>query len=376
MKWFKKKYKLKKITKGRAQLNINRKSFIVHHYCPHTYNAGDHFVIRSIRKHLSEYLPEAVYFPKPCAHNRGWNNPVRLVGRNVDFSNEFADAVIIGGSDQYNNWSLRLVPEEMRQLIPPLYLIGLGVSSKTLDGPVHIEKKSYLTDIRIANEIARYSSVRDNFTKQFLADLGYSDAVVTGCPAMHLFNEKFKMEPGGIAALTFPFPIVRKKNAEAYDHLVDTMKWVYTKVESLGYQPVIVCHDDRDIPAAQTLFPEARLYFSNYVDEFIEFYQSVSLVLGSRLHACILAAGMGKPFVNINLDLRGKAFSDTFGLNDWNVDITDSDLLSKLEDRIVRLHQNDLSELNDFYKTKSEYRQGFLAFMKEVAEDIRIRDKK
>ena len=58
---FKKKVKIKKITNGRSQQELDRKSYIVHHYCPHTFNAGDHFVIRSIRTYLSKYLPEVIF---------------------------------------------------------------------------------------------------------------------------------------------------------------------------------------------------------------------------------------------------------------------------------------------------------------------------
>ncbi|MEA3476209.1 MAG: hypothetical protein U9R23_07210 [Candidatus Cloacimonadota bacterium] len=65
----------KKINYYEKEARINKKfkreTIIIHHYCPHTFNAGDHFVIQSIRKNLKKYLPNAIFIPKACAINRG-----------------------------------------------------------------------------------------------------------------------------------------------------------------------------------------------------------------------------------------------------------------------------------------------------------------
>ncbi len=371
MKIFGKKNKISPVANPRAKQKIDRKTYVIHHYCPHTFNAGDHFVIRSIRKHLQAFLPEAIFVPKASAFNRGWGMPVRLTGKNITFSNRYADAVIVGGSDQYNNWSLRIRKDEIRQLIPPLYLIGLGISSRSLDAPPNIEKKSFLEDIRVTNEAARFSSVRDEYTRRFLEDLGFHGAVVTGCPAMFLFDEPFHVHASRILALSFPFPVVRKNEPAIYEKLLAVIRHFSEKSSRWDLEPVIVCHDDRDVHVAQEAFPEARIFFSNYVDEVFDFYQNVTLVLGSRLHASILVSGLGKPFVNINIDARGKGFSETFGLRDWNLDIDAPDLIGELETRVETILNGDLQVFDAFYGVKSRYREIFLDFMKKVARDIR-----
>ncbi len=370
---FKKKAKVRVFDEARSLQKIDRRSYLIHHYCPHTFNAGDHFVIRSIRQHLRRFLPGAVFIPKPCAFNRGWGKPVRLTGENINFSNRYADAVIVGGSDQYNNWSLRILPDEIRKLQPPLYFIGLGVSSREIGAPPHIEKKAYYEHIRLANEATRLSSVRDNHTRDFLVKLGYEKAVVTGCPAMYLFDDPFSLNDSDEVAITFPFPVVRRNNRGEFRRLLETVQLILKLVRARGLNPVISCHDDRDVPVAQGYFPEERIFFSNYVDDFFSFYRQVRLVIGSRLHASILAAGMGKPFVNINLDARGKGFSDTFGLSDWNLDIGDPHLETRLRDRLEELLSGDLSALRAFYDVKNGYRRVFLDFMRQTAGDIRDR---
>lgn len=367
---FKGKIKIRDIKNPRSRQKIKRESVIVHHYCPHTYNIGDHFVILSIRKYLKEYLPNALFIPKASAGNRGWGKPARLQGENINFSNEYADAVIVGGSDQYNNWDLRIKKDEINKLIPPLYMIGLGASSKKINEGPYIEHESLYEDIRITHEKARLSSVRDNFTKRFLDSSGYADSVVTGCPAMHLFNEEFHLNKDGKVALTFPFPVIRKRNRELYTNLTRKIERLLTRLKDMNLSPVIVCHDDRDVITAQTNFPSEKIFFSNYPEEFIDFYKEISFVVGSRLHASIFCSGLGKPFININIDFRGQAFSETFKLENWNLNIDDEEFEDKIVKRIETISDGDLSIFHDFTGLKSRYRNEYLDFMKRTATDI------
>jgi len=367
---FRRRPRMKRVCEGRSTQDLDRKTYIIHHYCPHTFNAGDHFVVRAIRQHLEQYLPEAVFVPKACADNRGWGRPVGLRGDNITQSSKYADAVIVGGSDQYNNWSLRIKKEEVIHLLPPLFLIGLGVSSRSIDGPPTIDKESYLEDIRVTNEKAELSSVRDHYTQRFLESLGFKRSVVTGCPSMYLFDRDFALDPGGPVALTFPFPVVRAGNEAAYSKLIGSIRDIVKTVRALGLRPVIACHDDRDVTAAQGVFPEEEFFFSNYVDKVIDFYERASIVVGSRLHASILASGMGKPFININLDVRGKGFTETFGLAGWNLDIDDPGLGASVGKRLKTVLSGDLSVYEDFSRIRAPFRATYMDFMQGVARTI------
>jgi hypothetical protein len=359
-----------KTTNLRCKYSGVRGATVIHHYCPHTYNAGDHFVIRSIRKQLSRHLSGTLFLPKAAAANRGWGKPVRLKGENILVSNEYADAVVVGGSDMYNNWSLRIESKEIKTLQPPLYLIGMGISSKLQQHRPNIQKVSYYADILATHEHARLCAVRDYLTAKFLADVGYHEAVVTGCPALYLHDEKFHPHDSGVVALTFPFPVAGEGDPGLYQWLISLIKQMRDTAKSLGMNPVVVCHDDRDVFVAQREFPEDQVFFSNYVDEVIEFYRGVTMVVGSRLHASILAAGLGKPFININLDARGEGFTQMFGLSDWNICSNDGDLSSKLRTRMNYIASGKLDRFHEFYEVKSKYAQIFDAFMRSVAEDI------
>ncbi len=367
-----KKEKAERINPGHCRVNlpVKKKSIIIHHYCPHTYNAGDHFVIHSIRKSIRERIPNAVFIPKPCAVNRGWGKPARLTGRNITFSSRYADAVIIGGSDQYNGWSLRIRKDEISLLEPPFYLIGLGISSKGLTHEPNIPKKEYLEDIIAANEHASMSSVRDNRTYDFLSAVGVKKHVITGCPATFLFNRKFELKKDGPVLLTFPFPVVRGSDNEKFREIIELTKQLIDFFKKKGLTPVISCHDDRDVPPAQELFPAEQIFFSNYARDYFPVYEDASLVIGTRLHATILASAMGKPFVNVNLDSRGLGFSETFEMQDWNINLEGNAVFNKIKNRVDAVLSGNLSAFEKFYNTKELLRAEYEVFMDKCSEDI------
>jgi hypothetical protein len=349
----------------------NKNTFVVHHYCPHTYNAGDHFVILSIRKHLKQYLPNVLFVPKPVAGNRGWGKPIGLKGENILFSNQYADAVILGGSDQYNNWSPKIEAKEINELIPPLFFIGLGVSSKDLNDKPNITDDKYYADILAANNKTRLSSVRDDITKNFLSDLGFNDAFNTGCPALYLFDNKLEINDSKDVMLTFPYPLIHKKSNQKYQILNNFIEEIIQYVKDKNLNPVIVCHDDRDVPMAQEIFKQHDIFFSNYTHDYFDLYKSAKMVIGSRLHATIFNSGIGTPSININLDLRGVGYSNSFGLAEWNLNYNNPNLVKEAKLRIDTLVNNDLSAFDNFIELRKERKAIFNKFMKDTAEIIR-----
>ena len=349
-----------------------KENYIIHHYSPHTYNAGDHFVIQSIRNNIRSLLPEAVFIPKAIANNRGWGEPIGLRKENILFSNAHADAVIVGGSDQYNNWSPRISRKEIDFLKPPLFLIGLGVSSKDLNLEPYIKNQEFNEDIVATNNKAALSSVRDDITYNFLENLGYDKAINTGCPALHLFDNEFRINDSKKVLLTFPFPMVNNDSENLkYKVLVDVTKQLLKYIHNKDLEPIIVCHDDRDVSVAQYEFGNEKIFFSNYHQDFFELYKSALLIVGSRLHASILTSGMGIPNININLDLRGQGFTQNYELSDWHLDYTDKDIFDKLIERIEKVLSGSLSMFDKFSIKKKEKRKVFNKFIEDTVEIIK-----
>jgi hypothetical protein len=80
---------------------------------------------------------------------------------------------------------------------------------------------------------------------------------------------------------------------------------------------------------------------------------------------------MGVPAVNINLDLRGTGFSETFGLTGWNVDYTRSRLGDALWERLETVRSGSLDGLAVFAERRERYRAVFETFMADTAARIR-----
>lgn len=357
------------LTRGKTPVS-RRSVYEIHHYCPHTFNAGDHFVIRSIREHLARNLPGAVFLPRACARNRGWGKPIGLRGPNVGYSNRHADAVIVGGSDLYNDWGLRIGTRDIERLKPPLFLIGLGMSSAGIGMPPRLSKARHAREIRAVNGAAQISSVRDHATQRFLQGLGVANAEVTGCPALYLFNRPMGRVDGEYAALTFPFPVLRARNAGLYGQMIDTLAACAAWCRRKGIRPLVVCHDDRDVHPARNALPQEEIFYSNYVHDYYAFFEKAAFVAGTRLHATILCGGMGKPFVNINLDARGEGFSETFGLGEWNVNAGGGDIRQEVLDRLDALVRNGADLFRPFIDRRDFYRGVFCACMQRVAACI------
>jgi len=350
----------------------SKENYIIHHYAPHTFNAGDHFVVQSIRNHILELLPEAVFIPKAIADNRGWGYPIGLRNKNILFSNTHADAVIVGGSDQYNNWSPRISRKEIDFLKPPLFLIGLGASSKDLNLSPYIKNKDFNKDIVATNNKAVLSSVRDDLTNNFLKGLGYDKAINTGCPALYLFDNEFRINDSPNVLIPFPFPLVNN-NVEnlKYKILVDVSHKLIKYLHDKNLTPIIVCHDDRDVNVAQYEFANEKIFFSNYHKDYFELYNNALLVIGLRLHTTILTSGMGIPNININLDLRGQAFAQSFDFSDWHLDYTDNNLFEKLIERTEQILSGNLSIFKKFYDEKKKKQIVFNNFVKETVRIIK-----
>ena len=329
-------------------------------------------MILSIRYHLRRYIPDALFVPKAIAENRGWGSPIGLRGQNIEFSNKYAHAVILGGSDQYNDWSPRISRKEIGKLLPPLFLIGLGVSSKDINQPPYLSDESLKADIVETNNKSVLSSVRDEITRDFLLSLGVKRVINTGCPALFLFNEEFHLRKSRNVALTFPYPLVHN-DENRFRTLISAMRDTVEFLHGNDLNPVIVCHDDRDITYAQTLFREENIFYSNYPEDYLKLYDTVLMVIGSRLHASILASGMGIPNLNINLDLRGTGFSKDMDMESWHVNYNQPNLSQVIISRIEKTLTGDLQVFEMLRTNIMKKFQVFDQFMENMASFIRKR---
>jgi hypothetical protein len=86
-----------------------------------------------------------------------------------------------------------------------------------------------------------------------------------------------------------------------------------------GVDVTLTLHDPRDADYCARLLPGVASFTPRTVEEVAAHYRHASLVVGFRLHAALLAYGLGTPFLPVGFDWRGWGFIDTFGLRDWSL---------------------------------------------------------
>jgi hypothetical protein len=69
----------------------------------------------------------------------------------------------------------------------------------------------------------------------------------------------------------------------------------------------------------------------------LDLYARAAVVLTSRLHGCIIAAAMGRPFLAVSGDHKVESFMEAAGLEEW---VLDSEGLDDLPDRLESLDRH------------------------------------
>ena len=71
----------------------------------------------------------------------------------------------------------------------------------------------------------------------------------------------------------------------------------------------MLCHTYIDYCSAKSLFPNADIFYSSFAEDYIEAYDEVDIVAGTRIHGMGLGASLGIPgvFVSLVNDTRGQA---------------------------------------------------------------------
>jgi len=300
---------------------------IIHHYYPHGHNIGDRFARDGIRKLLRERSPGAtiVDFPvnKSCPPGVAYG----LRGENVERNNAEADLVVIGGSNLYQcrkrgPWGVATDVESIQRLSRPVMLIGLGTGS-SFKNTVRPCLPPSSDEIRLLNQRAVGSSVRDKRTEAFLTALGLRGQVMTGCPSTFVFEKDLAFNDHLDVAVSFPPVRFKKRHPWTYFRVIRAIRKHMDYCLGQGLRPFLACHDRGDLELAKEISRgRTELFFSENTEDYYARYANIRLLVGFRLHASIICLSMGVPFIPVSFDLRGTAFLEAYDSIDWGLDGT------------------------------------------------------
>lgn len=303
----------------------------VQHFYPKTRNAGDHFVQRGIERMIREVIPDAT-FELFNVNSRGDDETgYGLTHANVERANREADLVVVGGSNLYEGslrwpWGVHIEAGALERLRVPLFLLGIGTGSDFLSR-AHRPSRRAAREIRLLNERADFSGVRDTLTLEWLRRLGVSKAELTGDPAAFIFNRPARGPGEGEHVLVVTPPLrfwsggsrfwrVRRRGRALFHAEVSLAH----SLAERGLKVVVACNDPSDVPLARELFGGR---FANQVErpqspeEYFQLLSDSRAVVTGRLHTAVAAFSLGVPFALIDADQRSHGFVDTYGLGDW-----------------------------------------------------------
>jgi hypothetical protein len=303
----------------------------IHHFYPKTRNVGDHFVQRGIERMIREIVPTAT-FRLFNVNSRGDDaTGYGLTRETIERANREADLVLVGGSNLYEGslrwpWGVHMEADALGGLRVPLFLLGMGTGSDFLSR-THRPSRRARSEIRLLNERADFSGVRDTLTLEWLRNLGVSKAELTGDPATFIFNLPARGAGEGRHVLITMPPVRFWSGGSRFWRVRLRGRALFRAEVALahslvkrGFEVVVACNDPTDLSLTHGLLGEqfgGRIVCPQSPEEYFQLLSDSRAVVTGRLHTAVVSFSLGIPFALIDADQRSHGFVETYQLGEW-----------------------------------------------------------
>ena len=289
-------------------------------------NAGDFLIKSRAKKLLERYRCE-----RELIDLDGYN---LLTDENLELVNGAEAVLLTGGPALHKNMypNIYRLRDDLDDIQVPITSLGIGWhSGKGRWNDTHEYMLSDLT-CKLLDRIKSDGlsmSVRDYHTQNVLFDKGFDNVVMTGCPA--LYCDEFKeFEPiAKIQKIAFSLGVGLKNSPKMYKQMQDV---VMALVEKFGLDSIeVVFHHGLEISdtkkGVSKRLSQVQSKFANWLvgknisfvdisgsaENLIEYYSSVDLHVGYRVHAHIFMSSLSKPSLLLSEDGRGVALEKVLG---------------------------------------------------------------
>lgn len=291
-------------------------------------NAGDFLIKYRAKKLMAEYRPD-----REIVDLDGWKP---FGEEELTLVNNSKALILLGGPALQEKMRPRVygLTENLQDIKVPIVMMGVGWYSQegrwehTHDYPMNQKSKELLK--RMADD-GLMSSVRDYHTLNTLASMGYSNYLMTGCPALyslpHIGTEVANGSPKKIGfSLGVSLKASNKMRKQMQQAILKTIE-VFSDSEvevvfhhGIGENYLKSDGVASDLYVAQRKFIEwleeesiKYVDISGSAENLIEYYNTCDLHIGYRVHAHIFCNSISKPSVLLNEDGRGIALRDVIG---------------------------------------------------------------
>jgi hypothetical protein len=159
---------------------------------------------------------------------------------------------------------------------------------------------------RMMHRCARLTTVRDPLCQNLFRSVG-ADVELIPCPALLAAQTCVDIPSTLDNRVLINF--MSHGAHSTWDQKIDPTDWKRTMNSIVSFlkrdwEPVFICHNQRELLLAQSLWPEQRVFLPKSVQQYFEFARGAFAAIVNRLHAAVSLAGIGIPSIAIGTDTR------------------------------------------------------------------------
>lgn len=298
---------------------------------PFGHNVGNHAIHVALRQMIYESFGRIVSIIEfPATVGSGESGSSGLTRQSVHQINRFADGVIVGGGNLFENDAVDIDAQALAALQPPLLLFSnswgriydrFGNLSKRSDS-ISTDKMSMLLSR------ADISLSRDSTTHGFARSLNQKDQL-GWCPTISYsrYQGILPLLPAGEEAgalISIRTPELMNIPYKLQSRVPAIIEKVIDHLREAGHDRIrLLCNDSRDLDFA-TLFRFSKSVDSVYasdVYEYLALLSQASFLVSFRLHATLPAISFGTPVINICYDERAECLIRDLGVEESSLNL-------------------------------------------------------
>lgn len=313
---------------------------------PKGFNIGNDAIFMGLKYFIYKTFGEQVNILSLAATSR-YESQAKggLNSRTIHEINQYADGVIIGGGNLYENGELDVNLDALKALDIPLMVFSVSRGRIYNRKGQLVDRSDVMPDriIKALDEKAFISLGRDQATYQHMQKIGCEHAVLGGCPTVYLDRmldrlpaASLELEDTVLISIRSPqlmnIPIPRQANVR------NDLLALIDLLNEHGYKKLkFLCHDHRDIEFASS-FAEIEYIYTEDIYTYLNLLRSCQLNVSYRLHSALPCLSFGRPSIKISYDERASSLLNTLGFGEWNINMMESqDLMADVADRLKRL---------------------------------------
>ena len=262
----------------------------------------------------------------------------KFTEQRIEQLNNDGSALFLAGSGLYSNastssgWYFNCKPELFSKIKVPIFLIGLGCNNnlgKDIFGGELSDKAK--ESIKLINDLATISTVRDQRTFDILKDIEVNKHELILDPACFLEVPKIKKEKRIAINLAQHSPALgrfdcgkegkrnREKNLYYYS-------MVCNNLIKLGYKITFITHDTLEqslVIDLKELIPSLEWLNTDNINLILKTYAKSQFTIATKMHSCIMSWASNTPAINTYYDQKSIEFYKLLKCPELSISIFD-----------------------------------------------------